>query len=198
VRAIEIAQAVPIYGSILVFLIGGAETIISDLTLIRFYILHIALLPGLAVTLIYLHFSGIRRTGLTEAANEAKLPARLAVRVHFINMVILLTVSFAILLSLAVLATTPFEVEADPFSTVPGVGPPWYLLAPFAVLELGARIAPRWVAGSLLFLITMSVLTLPFWYRPGSSRRSRYLGLALGGLFVFAWLLLSLYGARVA
>ena len=126
------------------------------------------------------------------------MPARLAVRVNLVNMVILLTVSFAILLSLAVLAANPFEVEADPFSTVPGVGPPWYLLAPFAELELAAGFVPRWLAGSLLFMIIMSVLTLPFWHRPGSRRRSRYVELALGSLFVLAWLLLSLYGARVS
>lgn len=197
VRAIEIAQAVPIYGSVLVFLIGGAESIISDLTLIRFYILHIAILPGLAIPLIYMHFSCVRRTGLTETVDETKLPARVAFRVNFVNMVILLTVAFAILLSLAVLAATPFELEADPFSTIPGIGPPWYLLAPFAVLELSAGIVPRWVAGTFLFVVTMMVLALPFWYQPGSER-SRRLGLLLGGLFVLAWLFLSWYGARVA
>lgn len=197
VRAIEIAQAVPIYGSILVFLIGGAETIISDLTLIRFYILHIAILPGLAVPLIYMHFSSVRRTGLTVADDEATLPARLAFRVNLVNMVILLTMAFAVLLSLAVLAASPFEAEADPFSTVPGVGPPWYLMAPFAVLELSAGIVPRWTAGTLLFLITMMILTLPFWYR-SRTERSRRLGLVLGTLFIIVWVALSWYGAQIA
>jgi len=197
VRAIEIAQTVPIYGSILVFLIGGAETVISDLTLIRFYILHIAILPGLAVPLIYMHFSSVRRTGLAAVDDEATLPARLAFRVNFVNMAILLTVAFAVLLSLAVLAATPFEAAADPFSTVPGVGPPWYLLAPFALLELSSGIVPRWVAGSILFVITLAILTLPFWYR-SQTKRSRRLGLILGGLFVLAWVALSWYGAQVA
>lgn len=197
VRAIEIAEAVPIYGSILVFLIGGADLIISDLTLIRFYILHIAILPGLAVPLIYMHFSSVRRTGLKVAEDEATLPARLAFRVNLVNMVILLTIAFAVLLSLAILVATPFEAEADPFATVPGVGPPWYLLAPFAMLELSAGIVPRWVTGSLLFVITIMILTVPFWFR-SRTERSRRLGLILGGLFIVAWVALSWYGAQVA
>jgi quinol-cytochrome oxidoreductase complex cytochrome b subunit len=197
VRAIEIAQSVPIYGTILVFLIGGAESIISDLTLIRFYILHIAVLPGVAITLIYLHFSCIRRTGFTEKKDETKLPGRTAFKVNFVNMVILLTAAFAVLLSFAIVVAEPFEAEADPFDTVPGIGPPWYLLAPFAVLELGGTFLPRWIPGIFLFLLTMSVLSLPFWYQPKEEGRPRSLSYVIGALAVAVWLLLTWYGAQV-
>jgi len=198
VRAIEIAQSVPIYGTVLVFLIGGAESIISDLTLIRFYILHVAILPALAVPLIYLHFSCVRRTGFKEKAEERKLPGRTAFKVNFVNLVILLTVAFAILLTLAVLVSVPFEEKADPFATVPGVGPPWYLLAPFAILELGSTFLPRWVAGTFLFLLTMAVLTLPLWYQPKAEGiRGRNVSFILGALGVILWILLTWYGAQV-
>lgn len=198
VRAIEIAQAVPIYGTVLVFLIGGAESIISDLTLIRFYILHVAILPGLAVPLIYLHFSCIRRTGFKEKADERKLPGRTAFKVNFINMVILLTVAFAFLLSLSLLVSVPFLDQADPFATVPGVGPPWYLLAPFAILELGSAFLPRWIAGTFLFVLTIAVLALPFWYQPkGETPRDRNVSYILGALGVILWLALTWYGAQV-
>lgn len=197
VRALEIARAVPLYGTVLVFLIGGAESIVSDLTLIRFYVLHVAILPTLALGLIYLHFAGVRQTGLTETAAEAKLPGRIAFRVNLLNMMILLTVAFAILLTLAILVPTDFGAAADPFRTVPGVGPPWYLLAPFAVLELAAGIVPRWLAGSFLFVVTLGVIGLPFWYRPPADRRP-YLAVALGVVAVLLWLLLSWYGARLA
>jgi quinol-cytochrome oxidoreductase complex cytochrome b subunit len=197
VRAIEIADAVPIYGSVLLFLIGGAESVISDLTLVRFYILHIAILPGLAVSLIYLHFSCIRRTGLSGPVDENALPGRLAFRVNFVNMAILLALAFAVLLSLAVLAATPFEAQADPFSTVPGVGPPWYLMAPFGLLELTSGIVPRWLTGLFLFLVTLAVLTVPFWLRPRTEAMAKA-GMMLGVVFIILWLALSWYGVRVA
>lgn len=196
VRAIEIARAVPLYGPVLVFLIGGAESIISDLTLIRFYLLHVALLPALAVAIIYLHFSGVRQTGLAETVEETKLPGRIAFRINFLNMVILLTIAFAVLLTLAILVPTGFQSVADPFRTVPGVGPPWYLLAPFAVLELTAGVVPRWLAGTLLFLSTLVVVGVPFWYRPATGRRPLPAFL-LGAVVVLLWLLLTWYGARV-
>jgi quinol-cytochrome oxidoreductase complex cytochrome b subunit len=198
VRALEVVQAVPVYGSFMIFLTGGGELFVTDLTLLRFYILHVAIFPALAVTLIYLHFSSIRRIGLTEGSHDKKRVGRSALRNHIVNLAIILTVLFAFLVTLAVLTPLPFQREADPYATVPGVGPPWYLLAPFGFLEITSGVVPQWVAGLMLFLVFSAFLVLPFLDRSGVQARRRWVVPAIAFLVVVAWVMLTVYGARVA
>lgn len=198
VRALEIVGAVPIYGSLVLFLLGGVETGISDLTLIRFYVLHVALLPGLAVMLIYLHFSGVRRIGLTPATDEPKVPGRLQFRLHLANLAIVLAVLFGVVVTLAVLLPVPFPGAADPYATPPGIGPPWYLLACFGFLEWTAGVLPQWLGGLLLFLGVSAFVLLPFIDRTRPGSLGRRLSLAVAILLAVGWLLLTVYGAGVA
>lgn len=198
VRALEIVSAVPIYGNLILFLAGGGGAAITDLTLIRFYVMHVAVLPLLAVTFIYLHFSGIRRIGLAEAESEPKRKGKSAIRMHLLNMAILLTVIFGLLVTLAVLAAVPFQAEADSYSTVPGVRPPWYLLAPFGFLEWTSGFLPTWVAGLFLFIAFMAFLALPFLDRSPPGSRGRVAALLVAALVLAAWVFFTIYGARVA
>jgi quinol-cytochrome oxidoreductase complex cytochrome b subunit len=198
VRALEVVNAVPVYGSLMFFLAGGGEMFVSELTLLRFYILHAAILPVLAVTLIYLHFSTIRRIGLTEASGDTKRVGKAALRNHLVNLAIILTLLFALLVTLAVLTPLPFQREADPYATVPGVGPPWYLLAPFGFLEITTGIVPQWLAGLVLFLVFSAFLALPFLERSKADRGRRWAVPTIAVLVVLAWILLTIYGARVA
>ena len=198
VRALEIAGAIPVYGSLVLFLLGGAGAGISDLTLIRFYVLHVAVLPALAVTLIYLHFSGVRRVGLAPAGGEKQVPGRLQFRLHLANLAILLTLLIGAVVTLAVLVPVPFVGAADPYSTPVGVGPPWYLLAFFGFIEWTAGVLPQWLAGLLVFLGVSAFVVLPFFDRTRPGSPGRRLALAGLALLVVAWLLLSFYGASVA
>ena len=199
VRALELVQSIPIYGSFMLFLLGGGETVITELTLIRFYLLHVALLPFLAVTLIYLHFSGVRRVGQTESgAVDAPYRGGPVVRTHLLNQAILLTVLMGVLVSLAVLVPVPLGDAADPYATVPGVGPPWYLLAPFGFLELTAAFLPTWLAGSVLFLGFSAFLLLPFVPGIRTESNTRLLTFLVVAVLLAIWVSLTIYGARVA
>ena len=198
VRALEIVGSVPLYGSLVLFLLGGAETGISDLTLIRFYVLHVALLPGLAVILIYLHFSGVRRVGLAPATDEPRVPGRVQFRLHIANLAIILTLLVGVVVTLAVLIPVPFPGPADPYSTPAGVGPPWYLLACFGFLEWTAGVLPQWLAGLLLFIAVSAFVLAPFLDRTRPGSLGRRLSLVGAALLLVAWLLLTVYGARVA
>jgi quinol-cytochrome oxidoreductase complex cytochrome b subunit len=199
IRALEVVSSVPIYGPLLVFLLGGNETAITDLTLIRLYVFHVAILPALAVTLVYLHFSGVRRIGLTTRRSEQPGPAREGTfRRHLLNLAVLLVLVFGVLVTLAVLAPLPFYAEADPYSTPPGVGPPWYLLAPFGFLEWCSAALPSWVSGSILLLGFLVLLGLPFLDRTRPGSRGHRLVLLLAALLFLAWLFFSFYGGRVA
>jgi len=199
VRALELVSSVPIYGSFMLFLLGGGETVITELTLIRFYLLHVALLPFLAVTLIYLHFSGVRRLGQTESgAEDAPYRGGPVVRTHLLNQAILLTVLLGILVSLAVLVPVPLGDAADPYATVPGIGPPWYLLAPFGFLELTSAFLPTWLAGTVLFLGFTAFVLLPLIPRFRSESKSRLLTFMFVAAVLALWVSLTIYGARVA
>ena len=199
VRALEIVSAVPIYGTLAIFVLGVEETVITSLTLIRAYIFHLAFLPAAALALIYLHFSTVRRVGLKATANETYRAGPLLLRRHLVNLTILFVLVFGLLVSLAILAPIAYEPEADPFTTVPGVGPPWYLLAPFAFLELTAPFLPQWVAGLLLFLGFVAFLFLPFLDRSREERpASRVLVAGIAIVVMSLWILLTVYGARVA
>lgn len=60
----ESAKAVPLVGSVLLELLrGGPE--VSDLTLTRFYAIHVLVLPVVMVVLLVLHFLMIRRQGIS-------------------------------------------------------------------------------------------------------------------------------------
>jgi ubiquinol-cytochrome c reductase cytochrome b subunit len=198
VRALETIRAVPIYGWVLDFFLAGEQSAISELTLIRFYILHVAILPALAVILIYLHFSTVRRVGLQEVKEGRDPVGRQWFRRHLIGLAIVLTVVFGLLVSLAILAAVPFQPEADPYSTVPGVRPPWYLLAPFGFLEWSGKLLPQWLAGALLFIGFSLFLVPPLPGRRKEGRGGRALVLALAALAFIAWVVFSLYGARMA
>ena len=197
IRALEIADAVPLYGSLLMLMLGGAGTVIGELTLIRFYILHVAVLPLLAMLLVYLHFSGVRRLGLTEIAGEVKIAGKTAFRRHLFNLAIALAFLFGIIGSLAVLFPHPFGAPADPYTTPTGVGPPWYLLAPFGFVEWASGLLPRLLSGALLFIVFATFVCWPFLDR-GDSARRRVVNGMIGALVLLAWILFTLYGARVA
>lgn len=197
VRSLEIVRAVPIYGTVCIFLLGAQEMSISALTLIRAYVVHVAILPAAALVLIYLHFSAVRRVGLTTAAGETYHAGPRLLRRHLVNMAILFVVTFGLVVSLAMLAPITYEPEADPFSTVPGVGPPWYLLAPFGFLELTSGVLPQWLAGLLLFGGFTVFLAVPFVDRPRARPGSRWLVLSVAAVVAALWIALSFYGARV-
>ncbi len=196
VRALEIVQSVPILGPATLSVLGADGTFISDVALIRFYLLHAAVLPLLAVALVYLHFSTLRTVGISARSTEQLVPGDSASRLHLANIAILLHVALGVLISLAVLATIPFDPPADPTVTVPGIGPPWYLLAPFGFLEWTANVLPRWAGGLVLFLGFALFVSLPSWDR--SPKRSRTMSALLASVFLVLWLALSWYGARVA
>ena len=63
VRAREVFDELPIIGPLSTFLVGG--TGLDSLILTRFYVLHILTLPFLMLLLFYIHFSSVRRVGLS-------------------------------------------------------------------------------------------------------------------------------------
>jgi cytochrome b6 len=196
VRVLETLSTVPIYGWFLTFFIGGSE--ISEQTLIRYYFFHIAILPLAMLALVYLHFSSVRRVGLTDVSHGRQTTGTTFYRNHIANLAIVLAMILGVLVTLAVLLPLPFHGRADLLSTVPGVRPPWYLLGPFGLRELTANLISKWLGGTILFLLALGFLGMPFLEKVFPQKLRRVSLATLGSIALVVWILLSIYGARVA
>jgi quinol-cytochrome oxidoreductase complex cytochrome b subunit len=195
VRAFEVIQSFPVLGPLFAFLVGGSN--VDQLVLTRFYVLHIAFLPGLLLGIYYLNFSGVRRVGLSALPGERRSGVGVY-KVYLYNLIILLVLVFGCLITLAMVLPEPFVQAADPLMTPPGARPPWYLLASHAVLELLPPTVPRAVRGLFIEAILAATILLPFLDRtPGRSARDRRVAIVVGVAFIALWAFFTWLGYRM-
>lgn len=190
VRGMEVVFALPVVGPILSFLLGGRA--INDDVLLRFYVLHLLVLPGAFATFLYFTFASLRRVGLSPEPERAQ-GGSATFRDHLYGTAILALLLLGVLVSLAVFTPFRFGSPADPYTTPVGVRPPWYMLAPYAVFERGP--GPSWLLGLGLLATAGAVLLLPLWgpRAGGHGWRARLIGITALAL----WVLLSVAGALV-
>ncbi len=192
VRALEIVWSLPLLGPLLKFLIGGAEP--DDLILVRFYFLHVMVLPGLLLVLFYLNFSGVRRVGLSASARETRGGAA-AFRMYLYSLLIMILIVFGVLVTLAALVPVPYDAQADPYVTPAGIRPPWYLLAAHGFMEFFPSIVPRWTRALLLEIVLLTALLWPFIDRaPADGARRGGWRVIFGVLVLIGWLAFFAYG----
>lgn len=195
VRAVDMLYSLPLLGPLFAFVVGGH--VVDSLVLLRFYFLHVAILPMLLTVLFFLHFSGVRRVGLSQLPEES--PSGPAVyRMYLYNVLILTVLIFGVLVTLATIVPAAFEKVADPFSTPAGARAPWYLLGSHGFLETFPVVVPRWVRGLALEAILAFCILLPFIDRsPGRTMRERRRANVLGLLVLVVWLLFTWIGYRM-
>lgn len=191
IRSLEVLAEMPFFGWVANLLVGGLE--VQGLTLTRFYILHVILLPLSMFVLFYLHFAAVRRVGLSRS-KVADQPRALYPD-HLVDLLTLFFLIFGAILTLAVLAPAIVQREADPFSSPAGIHPPWYLLSAYGLIE----VLPSGLGGGLISAALLAFLALPFLDRnPGQSPARRLLawGLLLVLLVALAWLGYTGYALR--
>jgi quinol-cytochrome oxidoreductase complex cytochrome b subunit len=189
VRGMETINAIPGFGSLLAFFVGGG--VVHEDLLLRFYVFHILVLPILISWFLYLTIATIRRVGLSPASTVAP-GSTTTMRDHLFGMLVITILMFGALVTLAVLLPAPFLTQADPYSTPGGIGPAWYLLAPWFLVQ--KMPGPAWLWGFVALVFGLAVLLLPWWLRadaPEDKWRVRTTGLAILG----AWLALTVAGA---
>lgn len=195
VRAREVTDALPILGPFTSFLVGGSG--LDSLVLTRYYVLHVVVFPLLLVGLFYLHFSSVRRVGLSRTEPEGvpvtKSGSR-SLQVVIYDLVLLNIVMVGALLTFAVLMPYPFDVAADPFSTPPNARPPWYLLAPHALLEAFPAWVPRPIRGILPEALLLAVILVPMIDPGPGTEQRRKMFRNIGYAVLVAWVLLTLVG----
>jgi ubiquinol-cytochrome c reductase cytochrome b subunit len=178
---VGIAAGTPVVGDgIRALLIGGNEY--GNLTLTRFYTLHVVLLPALTALVVVFHIMIARRHGTTPRwdQSDAKILPRWPHQT--LRDVIAMAVVFAALLTYtAVTGGVDLAAPADPGSAY-DARPLWYFRWLFALRDmagsleqLAAMVAPAIVAG---VLIALPLLERSPFYDPGT-RKAWLAGLAV-------------------
>jgi ubiquinol-cytochrome c reductase cytochrome b subunit len=189
VRGLEVVWALPVVGPALAFLLGGR--VVNEDVLIRFYVLHVLVLPSAYAVFLYFTFGTLRRVGVSPS-RPGHGGRTTTFRDHLYSMAMLGLLLFGALVTLATLLPFRFVAQADPYSTPSGVRPPWYMLAPYAVLQ-GLPI-PTWITGTLLVALVFAVLLLPFWTRTDREDMAKRIRL-FGAIGLGLWAVVSVAGA---
>ena len=192
VRAREVTDALPAIGPLSTFLVGGKG--LDSLILTRFYVLHIFVLPIVLLLLFYVHFSSVRRVGLSHVDAA---PTRRSLQVALYDVTMLIIFLIGGIITLAVLLPHSFDVVADTLVTPPNARPPWYLLAPHALQQMLPAIVPAFLRGLFVEGLFAVVLFLPFLDRTGGTGPHRKQLLAAGMVACLVWAALTVWGWQI-
>ena len=196
----EAPGSMPIVGPLTTELMrGGAE--VSEATLGRFFVAHVALLPLALIGLVSLHLLLVRiqgtaplqRTDEPEPTGEElqKRGGKPFFPHHVIKESMVAYILIGILLTLSIL--TPFHLEepANPFETPQGIKPEWYFLPMFQLLKY----MPEPIAVALPGIVGFLLFLLPFIDRsPERDPRRRLLAMGIGAAFLVITLALGVLG----
>ena len=191
----EMAGSIPFVGKwLLVFLRGGEE--VTGATLTRFFGFHVAVLPGLATSLLAIHLLLVQQLGMSvppgieRGIAEGREPGR---SMPFFPNFLLRDImgwyaALGVLGALAAIFPWELGAKADPFVAAPaGIRPEWYFLFMFQTLKY---LPPKVLflegefAGMLVFGLAGVVwAAVPFLdYKAGFGRVTRF----FTGLGIFA------------
>jgi quinol-cytochrome oxidoreductase complex cytochrome b subunit len=140
----EVAGQVPLIGHSMMVILRGSEDV-SGATLTRFFALHVAVLPALAMGMVMLHLLLVQKFGTSVPASvenewEQKPERRKAMKFFpnfFLRELIGWYIALGFLIALAAFFPWELGTKADPFAPAPpGIKPEWYFLAQFQTLKL--------------------------------------------------------------
>lgn len=179
---------VPVAGSFLQQLLLGGDRV-GEQTLVRFFALHVAVLPTLVAVVVALHLWRVRRDGL--ASDEAQ-PETVFAWPHLLaRETALVVATSAVTLWSAILIASPLGPPADPSQPTNPEKAPWYFLG---VQEMVSQSAV--IGGVLLPLVALGLLlALPYFDR-ATEQTGHYFGNAeqrrtlawTGAVAVVGWL----------
>lgn len=147
---------VPLVGNFLLGVFwGGWE--LGEEVLIRFYALHIGIIPWAAAVVATLHMVLVWRFGIKPPPERAGRPSRPPMPFFpdfAVNLAIAALLLIGVLLSMAIVFPPPLLPGADPLTPLADAPPGWYLLPLRAVL--------RGLAGGTAALVVMAFVALVF------------------------------------
>ena len=197
--------SVPLVGEQLLLWARGGENVTGE-TLVRFYALHVAVFPVIAVVLLGMHLYLVQKHGMStpdkavrERGGAEKLPSMPFVPHFLLRDMVGWYLALAILAALAALFPWELGEKADPFASAPaGIKPEWYFLFMFQTLRhLPAHILgiEGEVLGVLFFGVCgIVVLLVPFLDRGAAAGRARRVLNVLAALAVGFFIVMTAWG----
>jgi len=184
----ESVAVIPIIGRYLKLIVRGGEDV-SQVTLTRFYALHVVVIPMLVAVLTVFHLFTIRKYLIPK---------------DILAHVIVMLVMFGLLLSLATLFPAPIHTKADPFNTPANVKPEWYFLASCTILAIAGKLeflggwAPKALGILIQLVIIIMLFIVPFIdISKIRSPKRRPLSMMLGMITVVGFIILTIMGKYI-
>lgn len=203
---LDVAAKTPLLGPAIAGILRGGETI-SQATISRFFVIHVAVLPLVLMGLLGGHVLLVQTHGMSEPEEFKARPAGEKLYEKFFPnfffkdiLVWILAMNF--LFALVMLSPWGIGPEADPFAPAPlGIKPEWYFLAPFQFLKLvPPMIGP--IEGELVGILSMTVAAAGFIFAPvfdtGESKLRSKIATAYGIVFLLALIGFSIWGAMAS
>lgn len=155
---IAIARSGP-FGEYVAGLLQGGSTL-GSLTLLRWYVAHVFLLPGALITFVVAHLYLMRRHGISGALKPVAGEPKPFYPYHALKDTIAGALVFSILLTFASVFRAPLDVVADPTDANYIPRPEWYFLSLFQLLKyfpgplepIATMVIPGLVVALLLLL----------------------------------------------
>jgi cytochrome b6 len=200
---LDVASKMPLLGSTFAYMLRGGDTI-SQATISRFFVIHVAVLPALLIGLLGGHLFLVQVHGVSEPDSFKELPPEKKTYekffpVFFLKDILVWILALNVLFGLTVFLPWSLGPEADPFAAAPiGIKPEWYFLAPFQMLKLvPPMIGP--IEGELVGIIIMACVALGFvivpFFDTGLSKTKSRVATAFGVFVLLSLVLFSLWGA---
>src|SRR3989338_6204679 len=182
----EIAGVVPVAGPIVQTLLRGGSDV-TDVTLTRFFWLHIAILPLALLGVVGLHLLMIQVQGMSKPLSVKTDRAMPFFPNFFLRDLMGWAVVLGVVLCLSVYWPATLGEKADPFAPTPaGIAPEWYFLWMFQTLKLFPShvlgLEGELVAVGLTGLAGVVVLLVPWLDRPARAGRTHWLVWAAGAI----------------
>ena len=180
----EIAGVVPVVGPILqTFMRGGSD--VGDVTLTRFFWLHIAILPLALVGVLALHVLMIQLQGMSKPLSVKDERSTPFFPNFFLHDLVGWTLILGAVLCVSVYWPATLGEKADPFAPTPaGIQPEWYFLWMFQTLKLFPGhilgIEGELLAVGLTGVAGAALLLVPWLDRPARRGRAHWLVLLIG------------------
>jgi len=134
----QIIAVVPVVGEFMLRVLRGGEDV-TGATLTRFYAVHVAILPAVAMAMLGLHLYLVQRHGMSTPRSVERSGGARAMP-FFPNFVLRDLVGWltalAVLAALAAFMPAHLGEKADPFASAPaGIKPEWYFMFMFQTLK---------------------------------------------------------------
>jgi len=198
----EIPGVIPVIGSFTRRLLRGGDDV-TGATLTRFYGIHVAILPAIAISVLGVHLFLVQKHGMSRPPNERNDEGAKRVMPFFPNFFLRDLVGWLCALGVlaALAAYFPAELgkKADPFQPAPiGIKPEWYFMAMFQTLKLiPSHILG--IEGELLGVLGFGaigavLILMPFLDRRAGSARWRRFPVAFAIALILYMILLTYLG----